>query len=266
MKQARLIGLVAAGFAFGGAVYFLMNLKPKVIAAPVEDVSRVKTTKVLVAKKDISLGETVGTDSFRWQEWPEGALSPSFIVDGRGKLGLKDFDKRIARSPMLMGEPATETKLIKFGEAGGVMSAILPTGMRAISTKIREETAAGKLILPNDYVDVILIQRKRAKGNSGGGEEHVSDTLFRNVRVLAIGQNIETKEGKKSAEGGTATLELTPRQSELLALANSMGELTLALRSIADIHGGPGTAKESRAGNSIRVLRYGVKSRAYGVN
>ena len=87
------------------------------------------------------------------------------------------------------------------------------------------------------------------------------------MRVLAIGQLIEAKDGKKLAEGNTATLELTPRQSENLALANSMGEISLALRSIADID-----SKEQQAagpdkrGNSIRVLRYGVKSRAYGVN
>ena len=78
---------------------------------------------------------------------------------------------------------------------------------------------------------------------------------------------IETKEGKKAADGQTATLELTPRQSELLALANSMGEISLALRSVADINtaAGPGS-REARGGNSIRVLRYGAKSRAYGVN
>ncbi|MGD9830082.1 MAG: RcpC/CpaB family pilus assembly protein, partial [Hyphomicrobiaceae bacterium] len=95
--------------------------------------------------------------------------------------------------------------------------------------------------------------------------------LFRNVRVLAIGQNIETKEGKKVVDGKTATLELTPRQSELLALARSMGEISLSLRSIADLskdgkESSAETRLRSQRGNSIRVLRYGVKSRAYGVN
>ncbi len=126
----------------------------------------------------------------------------------------------------------TRQKLIKAGE-GGVLAAILPKGMRAISTRIKEETAAGRLILPNDHVDVILTRRLRGPG---GQEQHVSDTLFRNVRVLAIGQQIETKEGKKAAEGAanTATLELTPSQAEMLARANSMGEISLSLRSIAD--------------------------------
>jgi pilus assembly protein CpaB len=266
MKNARLATLAIAGFCGGVAIYMMMNLKPEAKKVVVAQDNQIRATKVLVARKDIGLGETVGKDAFRWQEWPEAAISPAFVTTTRRPNAENEFDKRIARVPVLAGEPVTDTKLIKFGD-GGVMSSILPAGMRAISTKIREETAAGKLILPNDYVDVILIQRKRGKGG-GSGEEHVSDTLFRNVRVLAIGQTIETKEGKKTAEGATATLELTPRQSELLALANSMGDLTLALRSVADINAGtgPGTGKEGRAGNSIRVLRYGVKSRAYGVN
>jgi pilus assembly protein CpaB len=121
--------------------------------------------------------------------------------------------------------------------------------------------------LPNDHVDVILIRRMRSKG---GQEDIVSDTLFRNVRILSIGQQIEAKEGKKNADGNVATLELTPKQSELLALANTMGEISLSLRSVADLNGDGPTANDEMnrkdRGNSVRILRYGVKSRAYGVN
>jgi pilus assembly protein CpaB len=163
---------------------------------------------------------------------------------------------------MLPGEPITPYKLVKAGE-GGVLAAILPAGMRAISTRIKEETSVGRLILPNDHVDVILTQRRRGRS---GNDEFVSETLFRNVRVLAIGQLIEAKDGKKLAEGNTATLELTPRQTELLAEANSRGEVSLALRSIADVGGRVEETPEQDKGVNIRVLRYGVKSKAYGVN
>ena len=85
--------------------------------------------------------------------------------------------------------------------------------------------------------------------------------------MLAIGQLIEAKDGKKLAEGNTATLELTPRQTELLARANAMGEISLSLRSIADIDtkDQPATSSDKRS-SSVRVLRYGMNTRAYGVN
>ena len=111
------------------------------------------------------------------------------------------------------------------------MAAILPAGMRAISTPIREETAAGGFILPNDRVDVILSHKLRV----GSKEESVSEAVLRNVRVLAIGQEIENKDGEKVATGKTATLELSPSQAETLALAQSMGELSLSLRSLAGL-------------------------------
>ena len=161
-------------------------------------------------------------------------------------------------------------KLIKAGD-GGVLAAILPSGMRAISTRIKEETSAGRLILPNDHVDVILTRHLHS--GSSAQEQYVSDTLFHNIRILAIGQQIETKEnGKKAAEGAanTATLQLTPRQAEMLALANSMGEISLSLRSLAD--GGPKTPTaetdpfNTERSSAVRVFKYGVPTRAYGVN
>jgi pilus assembly protein CpaB len=106
----------------------------------------------------------------------------------------------------------------------------------------------------------------------GGQEESVVDTLFRNVRVIAIGQQLETKEGKKSADSSasTATLELTPRQAEMMALANAKGDITLSLRSVADLSTDPlnsgGLNLNRPKSNSVRVVRYGAKSRVYGVN
>ena len=146
---------------------------------------------------------------------------------------------------------------------GGVLAAILPAGMRAVSTRIKEETAAGRLILPNDRVDVILTRRRRGRS---GSEDSLSDTLFRNIRVLAIGQLIEAKEGKKLAEGNTATLEMTPAQAEELASANATGEISLSLRSIADMQKRDEATTPKERSDSIKMLKYGVQTRAYGVN
>jgi pilus assembly protein CpaB len=214
---------------------------------------------------------TVATEaSFRWQIWPSAGVPQGAITRVSGGAA-KDLAGGIVRAPIMAGEPVTRAKLVKPGE-GGVLASILPAGMRAISTKITDDTAVGKMILPNDHVDVILTQRLRSRGNSGG-DEQVSDTLFRNVRVLAIGQQLEVKEGKKGVDGTTATLELSPEQAEQLALAKTMGEISLALRSIADfVRDGQGPSdtnalkKTKQQGTTVKLMRYGVKSRVYGVN
>lgn len=269
MKRAQIIGISVAGVT--GLLAFvmmngLMNKKPVVKEVKVA----VNATEVLVARADIALGAIANESNFRWQAWPTEAATGGFITRSADANAVREFSGAIARAPIMAGEPVTSGKLIKAGH-GGVLAAILPAGMRAISVKIKEETSVGRLILPNDRVDVILV--RRVKGRSGA-DEHVSDTVFRNVRVLAIGQQIEIKEGKKSAEGApnTATLELTSRQAEMLALADSMGEISLSLRSIVDVSadGGQPTDTDGLAkkqgGNSVGIMRYGARSRAYGVN
>ncbi len=268
MKKAQLIAISVAGGAALLAFYFASSFiqpPPQAVVVP----TQVDTVQVLVAGTDIAVGQIVNEGNFRWLAWPKEAAQRGYITDENGgERRKKELAGSIARAPFLSNEPITPQKLIKAGQ-GGVLAAILPGGMRAISTKIDPKTAAGSLILPNDHVDVILIRRLRSKS---GTEEIVSDTLFRNVRVIAIGQQIETKEGKKAADGAatTATLELTPRQTEMMALANSMGEITLALRSIADLSTDPaasgGMDFNKQRGSAVRVLRYGAKSRVYGVN
>lgn len=273
MKKAQLIGVSVAGVS---AVLAFVVMKsfvkpPEAQQKPVVE-RDINTTEVLVARAEIALGQIATESQFRWQKWPTDAVTNGFISKSSGGVNaMRELSGAIARAPILAGEPITVNKLIKPGQ-GGVLAAILPAGMRAVSTKIDARTSAGGLVLPNDHVDVILIRRLRSRA---GSEEHASDTLFRNVRVLAIGQQIETKEGRKAADGAagstTATLELTPRQAELLALANAMGEISLSLRSIADLslESGPANSelsRQQRSNNAIRVLRYGVRTRAYGVN
>ena len=263
MKRAQIMGVAIASLFGVGAFVGMMKLNKPKVETKVE--VQTNAVKVLVARADIGLGSLTNESSFRWQEYPETAVPPGAITCRGNNCNMRDYAGGIARAPIMKEELITRTKLVKAGE-GGVLASILPQGMRAMAVQIRDEhLAAGKLILPNDHVDVILIRRLRAKG---GQEEHVSDTLLRNVKVLAVGQRIEVKDGQKNAEGNTATLELTPRQVELIALAKSMGEISLALRSIADFkeEKGEKELKTDNRGQAIRLLRYGVKSRAYGVN
>lgn len=266
MKRARILVLAIAFAAAGGAAL----IAKRMISAPptvVTSEKTIDTVEVLVAAKDIRLGDSVTSSDIKWQDWPRNAATSSYITRSGHPKALSTLSGAIARAPFLAGEPIKDQKLIKASE-GGVLAAILPSGMRAISTPIREETAAGGFILPNDRVDVIISRRVRTARK----EEHVSETVLRNVRVLAIGQTIEQKGDKKVANGKTATLELTIRQAEILALAQSMGEISLALRSLADVNPNGKVAPETSDafGNpntgSIKILKYSVPSRAYGVN
>jgi pilus assembly protein CpaB len=264
MKRAQLIGisiaLVAGGAAFLGMKGLVKQPPPQIIQEKTID-----SVNVLVASDTIQLGQRATPANFRWMEWPANAARGSnFITSRERPNAMNELTGAVARSPITRFEPITESKLIQAGK-GGVLAAILPSGMRAISTKISRYTAAGQLILPNDHVDVILTERKRGRN---GGDEHVSRTLFSNIRVLAIGQQLESGKDQKKSEGDVATLELTPVQTEELARANSLGEISLALRSVADMSREKGSDLPSKKveGSSIRTLKYGVEGRAYGVN
>jgi len=263
MKRARVMVLAIAITAALGAA----GVAKKIVSGPREVKTVEKTvgaTDVLVAATAINLGDRVSADNLKWQQWPVEGVTPGLITRNDQPDAPTEFSGAVARAPFIAGEPIKEQKLIKISE-GGVMAAILPSGMRAISTAIREETSAGGFILPNDRVDIILSHKMRV----GSKEEPVSEAVLRNVRVLAIGQEIENKDGEKVATGKTATLELTPRQAEVLALAQSMGEISLSLRSLADATPGLSetTAKIGDAySNSVKFLKYGVPSRSFGVN
>ena len=262
MKRAQVIGIGIALCA-GGLAFLVARTFVRPPAAPVQvQADKLDVEQVLVARADIGLGQVATESNFRWQDWPREAAG-SFIQRKRSPNAMREYSGTIARSGVTAGEPISPNKLIKPG-SGGVLAAILQPGMRAMSIKISEHSAVGRLILPNDHVDILLTTRQRSK--SGAGEEVNTELLLRNIRVLAIGQQIEVKEGRKNSEGNVASLELSPIQSELVAQATARGELSLSLRSIADI-GSAQAAIEARKdqGSSIKVLRYGVKSKAYGV-
>jgi pilus assembly protein CpaB len=230
MNTARVVVLAIAVSA-GGVAAFLASgsdQKPAHVAAPVP---QLETTDVLVAKSDIPLGQTITADDMKWQSWPAATASSSFIRKSERAEAIKDMTGSIVRSPFLAGEPIRETKLVK-ANGSGFMAAILPSGMRAVSTEISPETGAGGFILPNDRVDVLL--SRRLKGNDGGGEVVSSDIVLNDVRVLAIDQTVEEKNGQKVVVGKTATLELKPGQAETLARSRQSGTLSLALRSLVD--------------------------------
>jgi len=146
-------------------------------------------------------------------------------------------------------------------DGSGFMAAILPTGMRAVSTEISPETGAGGFILPNDRVDVLLTKREKNPDKSGT-DIVSSEIILTNVRVLAIDQAPKEKEGQSALVGRTVLLELKPEQAETLQRSRQMGSLSLALRSIVDVNMVENRDEDghqrARRGESVNVIRFGV--------
>ena len=256
MKAARILVLVVA-LGAGGLAAFLAS-RPEKAVPPPAPVAAMETVDILVAANDIPLGQVLAPADVKWQVWPTAAAGPNFIRKSDKPDAVKDVVGSIVRTPFVVGEPIREAKLIK-GNGSGFMAAILPSGMRAISTEISPETGAGGFILPNDHVDVILSRRDKEAEKAAGVELHTSEIILSNVRVLAIDQTIQEKDGQRVVVGKTATLELSPRQAETLALSRQQGTLTLALRSIADSNGPSvdNADAPSSKRNGISVVRFG---------
>ena len=257
MNIARVVVLIIALSAGGVAAYLARGTEEKSRPAA-EPVVQLQTVEILVAKSDIGLGQQVKPEDLQWQAWPASAAGNLVTRAGRAEA-IKEIAGSIARAPFIVGEPIREQKLVK-ANGSGFMAAILPTGMRAISTEISPETGAGGFILPNDRVDVIL--SKREKNPDGKGSDVVqSEIILSNVRVLAIDQAPKEKEGSNSLVGRTATLELKPEQAETLARARQSGTLALALRSLTDVNAtaeGQSEEQVKKRSESVNVVRYGV--------
>jgi len=261
MKAARLVVLVVA-VAAGGVAALLAGRSGDEPPAPAPaPTTQIDTVDVLVAKTDIALGQGVSAQDMQWQVWPVQAASPSFIRRSDKPDAIEALTGAIARGPFVAGEPMREAKLIK-ANGSGYMAAVLDKGMRAISTEISPETGAGGFILPNDHVDVILSRRDREAEKSSGSESHTSETILVNIRVLAIDQTLGEKDGQKVVIGKTATLELTPRQAETLALSRQLGTMSLSLRSLADAGETALPDDERSAGKraGINTVRFGVST------
>ena len=259
MKIAQ-IAVLSIALGAGGIAAWLARGTDDTAKTSAQPVAQLATVEVLVAKNEIGLGQSVKPDDLQWQTWP-AAASSSFIKRGDRPDANKQITGMIARAPFIAGEPIREPKLVR-ADGSGFMAAILPTGMRAVSTEISAETGAGGFILPNDRVDVILTRRDKA-AEKGAPDTIKSEIILPNIRVLAIDQAPKEKDGQNALVGRTVTLELKPEQAETLARSRQTGTLSLALRSIADINMAENNPEEDAApkkGGTINVVRYGVQS------
>lgn len=264
MKPARLIVLGIAGLAAGGAALLMSRPAPTPETVVVERKAAVQTRDVLVAAAELPVGNTIKPNELRWQPWPAEYVPAGALTREETGGSLQEFEGAIVRIGLFAGEPIRREKLVR-ANSNAFMSAILPSGMRAVAITIDRtgSTSAGGFVLPNDRIDILKTYRDEDAAK-GGGDAQSTETILYNIRVLAIGQSVQDKNGEKVVTGDTATLEVTPGQAETLALAQKTGVLSLALRSLAD-SGEQAKPDEARAGKedtSLTLVRYGVSRQA----
>lgn len=255
--------------------------------------------KVLVAARDLAPGQRLTDADLEWKDWPAAEVNPAFITDGsvpvprpattEGEAERAEAEKpaddsagarvtravtelatggaeadyygSVVREPILAGEPIVGRKIVRAGDSG-YMAAYLEPGMRAMSIGVSVETAAGGFILPGDRVDVLVTVELQDNGESGQ-TRYASSTVLQNVKVLAVDQSTRAEDDQQAVVGATATLEVSPSDSEALALAKAAGELSLVLRSYADTAGPSGRVQPLPRGRatpqtaSVRIYRGG---------
>jgi pilus assembly protein CpaB len=261
-RRLIIVGAIAI-LAFGAAYMFLRGASNSAPPPSAEVQPKLEVEQVLVAAQDLPMGTVVNEAATLWQSWPKAAVSELMITKSGRPDALKDVDGSMTRVGFLRGEPIRHDKLVKAG-TGGFLSAVLPAGKRAVAIKIDNEgdSEAGGFILPNDRVDVVRLARDDEATKARGVEVMTAQPILTNVRVLAIGQNVEEQNGKKVVTGANATLELDPDQVNLIILAQHAGNsnLHLVLRSLVD-SGGPAKTVLS-ADSALTVVRYGAPQQA----
>lgn len=254
MKLFRVLVLVVALVAGGIAAYLALNLGPGAPPAPtvVELAPQIQSQDVLVAANDIGQGERLSAENIRWQRWPEDALNSAYIQKQTMPDAVGELDGSVVRSPFVAGEPIRDVKLAR--PESGFMSAILPAGQRAVAVRVSAQSTAGGFILPGDRVDIVQTISQQSSPDMPA--ENVSRTILSNIKVLAIDQTVDEKEGEPVVVGKTATLELSPAEVELVTAAEASGTLSLSLRATTDT-GEFVSATDDRQSGTVRIFRAG---------
>jgi len=240
MRPIVIVLIVLALGTAAIAAFLVQQFLASQTPAPTATAVQTGTTNVLVAARDIVPGTVLTQDDIRWEAWPETAMQDRFItqaqVEGQGPDAKQEFVDKIARREIKLGEPMNRDMVIKQGDSG-VTAANLAKGMRAITINVSPQQGVAGLVLPNDRVDIVMnIGVRDLVGLQGWRDvvlRYTAETIMRNVRVIAINQKLshDPKEGV-AEPGNLVTIEVTPDQVERLVVAQQLGTMSLALRSL----------------------------------
>jgi pilus assembly protein CpaB len=190
--------------------------------------------KVLVARKALPVGTIIDAEAFSYQPWPKELMQNAYYVEGAPDGDPKQLLGTVVRYAITAGQPVTRGSLVGPQDRG-FLAAALGAGMRAITVPVNTATGVAGFVFPGDHVDLVLTQQ--VEGGGDGPPLKVSETIIRNVRVLATDQRVSEKDEDGKTQVRTfsnVTVEVTPRIAEKIAVAQSLGTLSLSLRSLAD--------------------------------
>jgi pilus assembly protein CpaB len=216
--------------------------------------------EVLVATKSLPVGTIIDAEALRYQRWPEGLVQTAYFIKGKPGATPQMLIGTVVRNEITAGQPITQGAVIKPGERGFLAAALSP-GMRAVTVPVSATSGVAGFIFPGDRVDIVLTQA--VAGGGDGQPLKVSETIMRNMRVLATNQRMSPndKDGKPVIEPfSLVTFEATPKMAEKIAVAQTIGQLSLSLRSLADNSGdlqravASGEVVASKAGGQQRIL------------
>lgn len=225
--NVRTIVLAVVALAIAGAAaFFVRAWLSAEQAKPVQQAEEQRGLAVLVAKADLPAGTFIKDNDLRWQPWPNDTLDPTYMIEG--KMEMTSLFGAVVRRGIDAGEPITPGRVVKPGDRG-FLAAVLKPGMRAISIAVNETSGVSGLVFPGDRVDIILTHA--LPGADGTLPLRVSETVLENVRVLALDQKLDDVKGEP-ALASTATIEVTPKQVEMIAVVGELGRMSLSLRSL----------------------------------
>lgn len=230
-KLMLLVGalIVAIGTAFAARSLFAGASTPQAEAAAKMPLG----PKVLVAQRALPVGTIITADSMNFQAWPKDMVQDVYFVEG--EADMQKLLGTVVRNPVTAGEPLTKGNLVAPGDRGFLAAALGP-GMRAVTIPVSARTGVAGFVFPGDHIDLVLTQTVKGAGSEGMALK-ASETILKNLRVLATDQSTEQEmvEGKTRVRTfSTVTLEVTPKIAEKIAVAQTIGTISLSLRSIAD--------------------------------
>ncbi len=232
MRGRTIILFVIALLLAGGTAALVRSWlaqRPTVAAAPPPPPPQAPQKSILVAGVAISRGQILKPGDLVWRPWPDTAVAGDFVVSGAQPE--KSFAGWVAREPFVAGEPIVKGKIIAPGDRG-FLAAVLKPGMRAVSVAVDQTSDVSGFVFPGDRVDILINLSLPAEGaNSNGYQHKAAETVLHDIRVIAIDQRLDSKDGQ-AVVARTVTFEVTSKQSEMVALAVDMGKLSLSLRSL----------------------------------